>query len=98
VNLRDAAWALAAEDSLITIKVRGNSMTPKIKSGDKITLVPFRTGDEIKKGDIVLAHVAGRFYVHRVSAIDGDRVQISNNHGHVNGWTSKLQIYGKLVR
>lgn len=64
----------------------GNSMTPLLKSRQAVEL---RAVDRpLKKGDIVYAKVKGRFYTHKVSAVASDgRVQISNNHGHVNGWT-----------
>ena len=34
--------------------------------------------------------------MHLVSAVDAtrDRVQISNNRGRVNGWTSHARVYG----
>ena len=42
--------------------------------------------------------VAGHFYLHKISAIKGGRTfQISNNHGHVNGWIGKKCIYGLVV-
>ena len=48
-------------------------------------------------GDVVYAKVAGRFFTHKVSAKNDDRgVQISNNHGHVNGWTK--HVYGKVIK
>jgi hypothetical protein len=50
----------------------------------------------VEPGDIVLARVAGTTYLHLVSAIDtaAGRVQISNNRGKVNGWTSHHRVYG----
>lgn len=78
-----------------TLQMRpvGQSMTPKIKSGQLITIEPL--GDrEPKKGDIVLAKVRGHYYIHLVSAIKHGEVQISNNHGHVNGWTPLHQVFG----
>jgi len=50
----------------------------------------------VEVGDIVLARVAGTTYLHLVSAVDGahSRVQISNNRGRVNGWTSHARVYG----
>ena len=76
----------------VTFKGHGNSMAPLIFSGQKITLSPIE-GIKLKKGDAVLAKVGSRFYVHKITAIDHDgRYQISNNHGHVNGWARK--IYG----
>lgn len=77
----------------VTLRPRGQSMTPKIKSGEEVTITPI--GDTaIEKGMIVLAKVKGRHYLHLVSAINGEHVQISNNHGHVNGWTTKNRVFG----
>jgi phage repressor protein C with HTH and peptisase S24 domain len=94
------SWADKAIEHLsrgkeIEVRPRGNSMTPKIRSGALCKLVPL--GDcKIKRGDILLVKVRGNIYLHLVSAVDKDRVQISNNHGHVNGWTSKSNIFGRL--
>ena len=80
------------EKGEITIKCSGNSMTPRIKDLEPITI----TSDcsDLKKGDIVFCKVNGRFFVHLITAIRGKQFQISNNHGHVNGWTNK--VYGKV--
>ncbi|NUR64902.1 MAG: S26 family signal peptidase, partial [Streptomyces sp.] len=50
-------------------------------------------------GDIVLARVAGTVYLHLVSSVDlaRKRVQISNNRGRVNGWTSHDRVFGICV-
>jgi hypothetical protein len=44
----------------------------------------------------VLARVAGTVYLHLVSSVDTvrNRVQISNNRGRVNGWTSYDRVFG----
>ena len=40
----------------------------------------------------------GHFYLHKISAIkNGKTYQISNNHGHINGWISRNQIFGKVI-
>lgn len=77
-------------------KPHGNSMTPRIKSGQRITISPVDPAD-INSGDIVLAKVKGRYMVHLVTrtSLDG-RFMISNNHGHDNGWTR--QVYGKVTK
>lgn len=67
-------------------------MTPKIMPKQEVTISPF--DGHIAEGMVVLAKVHGRYYLHLVSALEGDRVQISNNHGHVNGWTNKAKVYG----
>ncbi len=84
------------EGRTVSFRPRGNSMTPKIESGDLCTVTPVATS-EVRKGDIVLCKVGGREYLHLVSAVQGERFQISNNHGHVNGWVSAANIYGKCV-
>jgi phage repressor protein C with HTH and peptisase S24 domain len=75
---------------------RGNSMTPRIKSGALCTVEPL-TRDPAK-GDVVLCKVGGAEYLHLVSAVQGDRFQISNNHGRVNGWVNRDRIYGLLTK
>jgi len=97
-------WSKHAKEELakghtIEVSPRGNSMTPKIKSGQKIRLEPL--GDRVvKKGAIVFCKVNGNEYVHLVTAIrnNGESVQISNNHGHVNGWTNKKNIFGIVTK
>lgn len=81
----------------VQCRPRGQSMTPKIKSGQLCTIVPLAEGVTLEKGDIVLAKVNGNQYLHLISAVQGKRFQISNNHGHVNGWVTQEQIFGKCV-
>lgn len=80
----------------VNIRPSGSSMTPRIKSRQEITIAAVDV-EGLKVGDVVLARVSGRYYIHLISAIDGDRVQISNNHGHVNGWTHKTKVFGKVI-
>jgi hypothetical protein len=80
----------------VQFRPRGNSMSGKIESGDLCTVVPL-TGD-LQVGDIVLCKVNGRQYLHLVKAIQGERYQIGNNRGRINGWVSRTSIYGKCVR
>ena len=82
--------------NIVALKPHGNSMTPIIRSGQRIELTP-TVGEDVEVGDVVLAKVKGRYFIHKVTAIGDDgRFQISNNHGHVNGWTSK--VYGKVTK
>ena len=79
----------------VTIRPRGHSMEPLIMDRQEVTIT--RLGDTVlEKGDVVLARVRGHVYLHKITAIDGNRVQISNNHGHVNGWTTRDKIAGIL--
>lgn len=81
----------------VTVTCRGGSMTPLIKVGKKITISPVDVS-KVEKGDIVVATVKGRVYDHLVTAATDHKVQISNNHGHVNGWTSRSKIHGIVTK
>lgn len=80
----------------VSFRPRGNSMTGKIESGQLCTVEPV-SGD-LKTGDVVLCKVAGKQYLHLIKAIHGERYQIGNNKGHINGWVGRNCIFGKLVR
>lgn len=70
-------------------------MMPRIKSGQKHILTPCKLED-LNIGDIAYCKVRGNFYTHLVTGKSEERgVQISNNHGYVNGWTK--QVYGKVT-
>lgn len=82
----------------VTFRPFGHSMEPLIKSGQKVTLAPHPDPlVELQVGDIVLAKVSGRLYLHKVTALEGERAQISNNKGHINGWTKLDHIYGRKI-
>jgi hypothetical protein len=79
-------------------KPKGNSMTPRIVSGAPVKVK--RVDISVYRvGDVAYAKVRGAYYLHLITAIDETkgRYQISNNHGHVNGWTSGEHLYGLLV-
>jgi hypothetical protein len=80
-----------------TIQFRpvGNSMRPRIKSRQLVTVEPCDL-ESVEKGDVVYAKVGRRLVLHLCSAVAKGRVQISNNHGFVNGWTST--VYGKVTK
>jgi hypothetical protein len=94
-------WASKYIESLqrkevVKFRPRGNSMSGKIDSGQLVTVVPF--GDqELFVGDVVLCKVNGVQYLHLVKAMSGQRVQIGNNKGRINGWTTRRNIFG-IVR
>lgn len=78
----------------VTFRPRGNSMTPHIASGQQVTVRPLREG-EPRKGDIVLVSMSARVhYLHFVRAREGDRVQIANARGRVNGWAHLDRVHG----
>lgn len=85
------------EGKTVQFRPKGSSMTPRIESGQLVTVSPVNP-EEVEKGDIVLCKVKGRFFVHLVSAIQGERYQISNNKGHINGWVGVNGIFGKVTK
>ena len=80
----------------VQFRPRGHSMRGKVESGQLCTVVP--VSDALHVGDIILCKVNGRQYLHLIKAIQGDRYQIGNNRGRVNGWITRGSIYGKCVR
>lgn len=82
----------------VTFRPRGNSMSPRIRSGDLCTVEPVVDAAGVEVGDIVLCRVRGAEYLHFVKAIQGERFQIGNNRGGINGWIGANGLYGKLVR
>jgi hypothetical protein len=80
----------------VKCRPHGNSMKGRIESGQLCTIEPVNSTADIQVGDAVLCRVNGFQYLHLVTAIQGDRVQISNNKGHINGWTTA--VYGKCTK
>ncbi len=72
-------------------------MSGKINSGQLCTVEPVDPFT-LRVGDIVLCKVNGREYLHLVKAIDGQRFQIGNNRGRINGWISAGAIFGVCVK
>jgi small-conductance mechanosensitive channel len=71
-------------------------MSGKVESGQLVTVGPMRN-HKLAVGDIVLCKVNGIQYLHLVKAISGDRIQIGNNKGRINGWTSRRNIFGVVT-
>lgn len=74
----------------------GNSMVPLLFSNEPVDIRPIDR--EVKKGDIVFCRIGQRYYCHLVTGMKEGRYQISNNHGHVNGYTPRENIYGFVSR
>ena len=81
----------------VQFRPRGNSMKGKIDPGQLCTVVPV-AAEEVEVGDIVLCKVNGNQYLHLVKARQGQRFQIGNNRGRINGWVGPNGIYGKCIR
>ena len=81
----------------VQFRPRGNSMRGKIEPGQLCTVEPVDPA-AVGVGDIVLCKVNGRQYLHLVKAVQGERLQIGNNRGRINGWIPRNGIYGKCTR
>ena len=87
-----------ARGEQVAFRPRGHSMSGKIESGQLVTVHPLQDGQSIGIGNIVLCKVNGVHYLHLVKAISGDRYQIGNNRGRINGWTSRRNIFGVVTQ
>jgi hypothetical protein len=95
MGARDAVAARVASGATVEFRPSGGSMVPLIRSRQLVVVAPVDPS-KLELGDIVLARVAGTVYLHLVSSVDPakGRVQISNNRGRINGWTSHDRVFG----
>lgn len=79
-------------EKTVTIPVKGFSMLPFIRGGKDLVVLEKADRDRLKVDDIVLFHVGpqegGRYVMHRILALDGDKVDIMGDgvpeaHEHV---------------
>ena len=71
-------------------------MAGKIDSGQLVTVRP--AGEhQLKVGTIVLCKVGRAQYLHLIKAVRGERYQIGNNRGGINGWVTRKSIYGVVT-
>jgi len=98
MGLLDVMASKVAGGEAVRFRPTGSSMVPLIRSRQLVSVAPVDPA-KLETGDIVLARVSGTVYLHLVSAVDHARarVQISNNRGRINGWTTHARIYGICV-
>ena len=94
-NMTTASHLMAGEICKVT--GIGNSMTPILKSKQSVICEPVKEDTVLKKRDIVLCKVNGRCYLHLIHAVKEDSFLIGNNHGHMNGWTPRRNVFGRVV-
>ncbi|TCO59493.1 S26 family signal peptidase [Actinocrispum wychmicini] len=96
MGVLDAAAARVAGGETVRFRPTGSSMVPLIRSRQLVTVAPVDPA-KLDVDDIVLVRVSGTLYLHRVTALAGQRVQIGNNRGRINGWTSRDRVFGICV-
>lgn len=69
-------------------------MEGKVSSGQLVTVAPIKDFSALQIGDIVLCKVKGAEYLHLIKAVQGERFQIGNNRGKINGWVGANSIFG----
>ena len=83
---------------VVQFRPRGASMKGKIESGQLCTVEPVPDITILKVGDIVLCKVNGNEYLHLIKATQGERFQIGNNRGFINGWIGPNAIFGRCIK
>ena len=82
----------------VTFRPRGGSMAGRIESGQLCTVEPVVDHATLQVDDIELCKVHGAEYLHLIKAIQGQRFQIGNNKGYINGWIGPNAIFGRCVK
>lgn len=96
------SWVSLAVDALrkgdtVQVRPRGHSMRPRIFDNDLVTIAPCDPAT-VEKEDVILVRLRGNWLLHKVTAVDGPRVQIGNNRGRINGWAGRAGILGRVIR
>jgi hypothetical protein len=81
----------------VSFREGGNWMTPRIKHRQKCTYAPVTSAEDVTVGNAVFCKVRRNYFTHLITAVKGEQYQISNNHGHVNGWITLTSIFGKVT-
>jgi phage repressor protein C with HTH and peptisase S24 domain len=89
-----------AKGEMASFRPKGNSMKPKIESGELVTVDPDLK--DLAVDDIVFCKVKGNHYVHLVKAVKTEKDKkmylIGNNKGGINGWVGLNAIFGKITQ
>ena len=88
-----------------TVQFRGggNSLAPRLRSGEMRKFLPVKSHDDLKSKDIVFCTIKGRYWTHLlkkktfVGGADEFMYTISNIGGHENGTIPLANIYGKVI-
>ena len=92
----DEVSQLLSEGREVVMVPKGNSMRPFIRG--EVDSVRLQQPKELKVGDIVLARYNGHYVLHRIIAIDGDKVTLMGD-GNLQGVeeVQKSDVSGAVV-
>ena len=85
------------EKGVCQIRPHGGSMRGKIESGQLVTIEKIN-GDRVKLEDIIFVKWKGNYLLHLAKEINEEEILIGNNLGKINGWISKKNVIGKVVK
>ena len=86
-------WQRAAAGETVAFNPKGSSMRGLVDSGGRVVVAPCRR-EALAVGDIVLVRVKGATYLHKIVAVQGERLLIGNNRGGTNGWVHRDKVAG----
>lgn len=72
-------------------------MRGRIESGQLVTIISI-DGQEVKSDDAIFIRWKGNYLLHLAKEITEDEILIGNNIGKINGWISKKDVIGKVIR
>eukprot|EP00929_Paragymnodinium_shiwhaense_P045241 TRINITY_DN23138_c0_g1_i1.p1 TRINITY_DN23138_c0_g1~~TRINITY_DN23138_c0_g1_i1.p1 ORF type:complete len:418 (+),score=59.55 TRINITY_DN23138_c0_g1_i1:146-1399(+) len=100
----NAAWkARLQAGETVQFRGGGNSLHPRIKSGECCKYTPVFSHEDVKEKDIVFCQIKGRYWGHMVKKktfVGGTNeyeYTISNIHGWENGTIPLGNVYGKVI-
>jgi hypothetical protein len=100
----NAAWkARLQAGETVAFRGGGNSLHPRIKSGECCRYAPVASHEDVKAKDVVFCQIKGRYWSHLVKkktfvgGKDAYEYTISNIHGWENGTITLGHVYGKVI-
>lgn len=82
----------------VQFRPTGNSMNPKIKSGQLVTVEPIGKKPP-EEGEVIFCKVKGKVMLHECTAVKGKQYRISPHHQkHHNGWVTMKSVYGRVTK
>jgi translation initiation factor IF-1 len=80
----------------VQVQPFGGSMRGRIESGQLVTLSPVNL-QSLMENDVVLVRWQSNYLLHVINSVEGDRVQIGNNLGKINGWVNRSDVIGRVT-
>ncbi|MDR0892647.1 MAG: S24/S26 family peptidase [Mediterranea sp.] len=84
---------LLKEGKKVTFRLKGGSMRPFLRDGDVIRIVQ-KPYDQLRPGDIALAHTDLGVLLHRIVAINGEQVHLLGDANRQQELTERRKVMG----